>query len=383
MQYRNLDKAGFSVSEIGIGGEYLEGKPVARVCDVISAAIDNGINILDIFMSNPEIRSSLGTALKGKRDKMHLQAHFRSIWHDNQYGRTLDFETVKYFFEDYFKRLGTDYIDIGTLHMIDNNEDYDKVINGPIMEYAQKLKEKGSIRAIGLSTHSPVQALKAAKTGLVDTILFSINPAYDLMDENEERPESLNSKLFENKKTINGINSMREEFYQYCAVHGIGITVMKTLGAGALLDARTSPFGKALTTAQCIHYALTRPGVASVLLGMQTIDEVKSCMEYEALDGKAKDYSFIFSESTKFSMNEKCVYCNHCLPCSAHIDIAQLGKYLDLALLEGSPSPTVRAHYASLEHKADECIQCGICETQCPFNVKIMDRMQKAAGLFG
>ena len=90
MKYRTLGRTGFKVSEIGLGGEYLEGKPLKQVCNTVDAAMDAGINLLDCFMSNPDIRSDLGTALKGKRDKMYIQGHFRSIWKNGQYGRTMD-----------------------------------------------------------------------------------------------------------------------------------------------------------------------------------------------------------------------------------------------------------------------------------------------------
>jgi predicted aldo/keto reductase-like oxidoreductase len=382
MVYRELGRTGFKVSEVGLGGEYLEGKRLGQVKSVMDAAIDNGINILDCFMSNPSVRSNLGQCLKGRREKMHIQGHFRSIWNDGQYQRTLDIKQVKLFFEDLLARFGTDYLDIGTLHLIDNAGDFDEIFNGPILEYALRQKEKGVIRALGVSTHNPVQALKAAKTGLVDTILFSINPAYDVMDENAARPKKLDNAFFNDLGSLNCINSVRQELYAYCASHNIGITVMKALAAGALLDERTSPFGKALTTQQCIHYALTRPGVASVLLGMQTVEQVEDCLGYETASAEERDYSFIYSQSSRFSMDGKCMYCNHCLPCTAHIDIAQVGKYLDMALLDGKPSPSLREHYMALEHRADECLGCGICETQCPFNVRIVERMKQASELF-
>ncbi len=382
MKYRTLGRTGFSVSEIGLGGEYLEGKDPERVNDVISAALDNGVNIIDCFMPNPEVRFNIGRALKKRREKVYIQGHFRSVWKDNQYGRTLDISEVKYFFDDILSRMQTDYLDIGTIHMIDKDSDYDAIFNGPIIEYAMGLKEKGIIRALGVSTHNPVNALKAARSGLVDTVLFSINPVYDVMGENEERPRKIDSTLFADRTVLNGINSVREEFYKYCSNNGIGITVMKALGAGALLSARTSPFGMALTSSQCIHYALTRPGVCSVLLGMESVEQVEDAIKYEEMSDEEKDYSFIFANTPKFSSLGRCMYCNHCLPCPVHIDIAQIGKYLDMALLDGHPSPSLQAHYDSLEHLASECLYCGNCETQCPFGVKIMERMRAAESMF-
>ncbi len=382
MRYRTLGRTGLQVSEIGLGGEYLEGKPLKLVCDTVDAAIDAGINLLDCFMSDPDIRTNLGTALRGKREKMYVQGHFRSIWQNGQYGRTMDVRVVRAFFEDLLQRLQTDYIDFGMIHMIDNPKEYDEIFGGPILEYALELKQKGIIRALGVSCHNPVQALRAAKTGMIDLMLFSVNPAYDVLNENAERPRKLDNRFFDGVESLGGINTVREELYRYCALHGVGITVMKSLAAGALLSDRTSPFGRAMTVQQCMHYALSRPGVASVLVGMQSPEQVADCLRYEEMNEEELDYSFLFASEPKFSMQGRCMYCNHCLPCTEHINIAQLGKYLDMALLDGA-TPTLRAHYDALEHHAGECIRCGRCEKQCPFDVPIMARMEKAKVLFG
>lgn len=377
----NLE-AGISGNMYTVARDYLEGKPLKQVCNTVDAAMDAGINLLDCFMSNPDIRSDLGTALKGKRDKMYIQGHFRSIWKNGQYGRTMDVKVVQAFFEDLLRRMQTDYIDLGMIHMIDNAQEYEEIFSGPILEYALELKQKGLIRALGVSCHNPVQALRAAKTGLIDLMLFSVNPAYDVLNENAERPRKLNNRFFDSMQELGGINPVREELYRYCEMHGVGITVMKSLAAGALLSDKTSPFGRAMTVQQCMHYALSRPGVASVLVGMQSPEQVADCLRYETMTPEELDYSFLFAAEPKFSMQGRCMYCNHCLPCAKHINIAQLSKYLDMALLDGV-TPTLQGHYDALEHHAGECIGCGRCETQCPFNVPIMQRMKQAAELFG
>lgn len=381
MIYRDLGNTGMRVSEIGLGGEYLEGKTPEQVRQVVDAAMDGGVNLLDCFMSEPEVRANLGAALRGRREKMYIQGHFRSIWKNGQYGRTMDVRQVQAFFEDLLRRMQTDYIDIGMIHMIDNPEEYEAMFHGPILQYALDLKERGVIRALGVSSHNPTTALAAAKTGLVDVILFSVNPAYDLLSEKAERPRSLDNRFFEKFDSFSGINRVREELYSYCAANGIGITVMKSLAAGALLSAQSSPFGRAMTVQQCMHYALTRPGVASVLVGMATPEQVADCLRYETMTDSEKDYSFIFAESPKYSINGRCMYCNHCLPCPKHIDVAQVNKYLDMALL-GGVTPTLQAHYDALTQHGGDCIQCGNCERQCPFAVPVMDRMKKAVELF-
>lgn len=118
------------------------------------------------------------------------------------------------------------------------------------------------------------------------------------------------------------------------------------------------------------------------MLGMESVAQVKDCLKFEVLSERDKDYSFIFAEEAKLAMQGRCMYCNHCLPCIAHINIAQVNKFLDMALLEGPISSTVKAHYETLDHKADECVACGICESNCPFGVEIIERMKKAVAVF-
>lgn len=382
MRYRTLGATGFRVSEIGLGGEYLEGRTPSEVCSVVDAAMEGGINLLDCFMSEPNVRTNLGLALRGRREKMQIQGHFRSIWADGQYGRTLDIALIRTYFEDLLRRLQTDYIDIGMIHMIDNEQEYEALFHGPVMEYVQRLRQDGVIHSIGVSCHNPVTAMKAVKTGFVDVLMFSINPAYDVLPADAPRPRSLDSRFFDNVDSLNGLDPTRMELYRCCESRNVGLTVMKSLAAGALLREETSPFGKALTVQQCMHYALTRPGVSSVLVGMQTPEQVADCLRYEEMDAQELDYAFLFAKSPKFTMEGRCMYCNHCLPCTQHINIAQVNKYLDMAELHGV-TPTLRGHYEALEHRAGECVGCEVCQSQCPFQVKIVERMRRAEELFG
>lgn len=60
MRYRELGKTGLSVSEIGLGGEWLERHNAGEVKAVIDRCEELGINILDCWMSEPEVRSKIG-----------------------------------------------------------------------------------------------------------------------------------------------------------------------------------------------------------------------------------------------------------------------------------------------------------------------------------
>ena len=67
MNYRKLGKTGLLVSEIGLGAEWLERHTLEEVKQIINHCGEKGINILDCWMSEPNVRSNIGKALEGKR----------------------------------------------------------------------------------------------------------------------------------------------------------------------------------------------------------------------------------------------------------------------------------------------------------------------------
>lgn len=381
MKTNILGRTGMVVNPVGLGCEHLEKLPYEQVKAVVDAALDAGINIFDVFMSEPNVRSYIGRALEGRREQVILQGHLCAVWENGQYKRSRNIEDVKHFFTDFMTRMNTDYVDIGMIHLVDTQEDFDIIFGGEIIEYAKQLKEQGVIRCIGLSSHNPVIALQAVQTGLIDVLMFSLNPAYDLLPENTALGDVFKADTFK-QKGLEGINDVRAKLYATCEQMGVAITVMKGLGAGSLLKAETSPFGVALTVTQCIQYALDRPGVAAMMVGCRTPEEVQIAIDYQNATEDQRDYSVLLGTDPKYSLAGKCMYCNHCLPCVMGIDIAAVNKYLDLADQSGV-TPTLQAHYSDLQTTASDCIGCGDCETRCPFGVGIVSRMEKAAKLFG
>jgi len=242
------------------------------------------------------------------------------------------------------------------------------------------LKKQGDIVHIGFSSHNPDVAMRTIKTGLPEVMMFSINMAFDQYPAEDNVLDELHKGL--DAAAFRGIDPKRAELYKLCEQCGISIHVMKPLGAGKLLSKAHTPFEKPLTVAQCIHYALTRPAVASVLPGCQTPEEVRGVMRYFGASASERDYTPVLG-TMRNDFKGNCVYCSHCLPCPAHIDIAAVMKYLDIARLdrENIP-PSVRSHYASLQSAGSTCIGCGSCEQRCPFGVPVISNMAEAAEIF-
>lgn len=380
MDYRILGRTGFKVSEIGMGCEGFLDKPYAEVEAFVDAMEAGGVNCIDLYMPNPEFRSNLGRALRGRREKFVLQAHLCTIWKDGQYKRTRNLAEVKAGFEDQLQRLETGYVEIGMIHYVDSMEDWYTVIKNGILDYVQELKNRGRIGSAGLSSHNPAVALAAVNTGLIDVLMFSVNPCYDLLPASEDVETLWDEETY--KAPLVNMDPQRQELYETCQRLGVAITVMKAFGGGDLLS-NNSPAGKALTLYQCLSYALTRPAVAAVMPGARTLEELKTSIAYATASEEEKDYASALAALPKVSWKGHCMYCGHCAPCPAGIDVAAVTKFLNLAVAQGAVPETVREHYAALLHQAGECIRCGACNKRCPFEVAAMSNMEKAAELFG
>ena len=373
MQYRTLGKTDIQASVVGLGTEHLDNKPYEIADEVIGASLEHGINILDLFMPGTPVRENIGKALQGRRHDVIIQGHIGSTDLNQQYDMSRDTAICKKFFDELLRCLNTDYIDIGMMFFIDSEKDFKEAFESDYLDYVLQLKQEGKIRMIGASSHNPKIAAKVIETGIVEHLMFSVNLAYDMLMA-DKTPD---------QKSFKGIDKKRAGLYELCAAKNVSITTMKTLGAGKLIDPNHTPFAKPLTVPQCIHYALSRPGVVSTLIGCKNRAEVLEAVSYLDKTEAELDYSDAVS-TFRDTFSGKCVYCNHCLPCPSGIDVAVVTKYLEIAALdEKNVPPSVRQHYDMLSHKASECIECGSCESRCPFNVNVIENMKKATAVFG
>jgi len=380
MEYRNLGKTGKKVSAIGLGCEHLDRKPYEQIKETVDAALGHGVNILDVFMPGQEVRENIAKALGSRRGEVMIQGHIGASDVNQQYDISRDLPTVKKYFEDLLRIFGG-YIDFGMLFFIDSEKNYSDIFDTEFVDYAMHLKKQGDVGHIGFSSHNPEMAIRAINTGIPEMFMFSVNPAFDMLPSTEyvfdHFDDGFGTELFR------GIDPKRAELYKLCEQKQIGITVMKAFGAGKLISKEHTPFTKPMTIPQCINYALSRPSIACILPGCQTAAEVHDTMRYFETTESERDYTEVLSSGIN-DFKGSCVYCSHCQPCPAEIDIAAVTKLLDIARLdkENIP-PSIKAHYMNLNHKGDQCTKCGQCEERCPFDVPIIQNMSEASELLG
>ena len=378
MKYRQLGKTDLRVSEIGFGCTHFPDADERELKRMFDTGIAAGMNILDICLAEPDVRDKIGRVIEGRRDKLIIQGHVGLTMRDGQYARTQDLEESRIHLADFYARLKTDYIDLAMLHCIDQLAEYEAAVNSGLIDYMLEQKKKGVFKYLGFSSHEPDTATVMVKSGHFDAVMFSVSPLFDLvfhdmdkfftMAEDEPYPASID------------IDERRASFYALCEEKGVGITVMKALAAGSLVDPAGTPFAKALTVPQCIHYALNRPAVGTAFIGFKDTPQLNDALRYYDIPAEELDYSHILSSVTGDKM-KRCLYCNHCLPCASHINIGAVTRLLDAGTAHGKTS-SLLDEYDKLRAKASDCTECRLCAARCPFGIDIVENMKKARVMF-
>lgn len=113
--------------------------------------------------------------------------------------------------------------------------------------------------------------------------------------------------------------------------------------------------------------------------GVRNRRDLEELLGFFEATPQERDYSLI-SQLAPEDTEGRCVYCNHCQPCPAGLDIGLINKYYDLAR---AGDILAADHYSNLGKKASDCVKCGHCDRRCPFHVKQSERMEKIKGYFG
>lgn len=364
MEYRRFPRGGELASVIGFGmGSIHEATDERAIEAALELAREAGINFFDLAPSEAAPYAPYGRVLTSQRANILTQMHLGAVYGESgQYGWSRNLDDIKRQFARVLDTLGTGYTDFGIIHCMDETEDFEAMLANGLWSYALELKAQGVIRHLGFSSHNPAIARRFLDTGLVDECMFSSNPAYDY------------------SKGAYGLGntSERMDLYRACERDGVGIAVMKAFGGGQLLSATTSPFGKALSKAQCLAYALDKPGVITVLPGFRSVADVQDVLAFCDASDSERDYSVIGTFTPQEAAG-RCVYCHHCQPCPEGIDIGMVNKYYDLARVGDAMAAS---HYHKLALHACDCISCGHCDKRCPFGVHQSKRMREIATYF-
>ena len=334
MEYRILGKTGLKISRMGFGGIPIQRIDAEGTKTLIRYLHDAGVNYIDTARGYTVSEEYLGYALEGIRKDFVLAT--KSMARTRE-AMAADIETS-------LKNLRTDHIDLYQVHN-PSAADLETVIGpGGALEALLEAKAAGKIGHIGITLHLLELFEKAVDLPWVETVMF---------------PYSL-------------VETQAEEMLRTCAQRNIGFIDMKPLAGGAIDDATLA-----------LRYIASNPNVTVVIPGMATVEEAKqnlAAMEDTSPLTQAEEEKI---QSIRKSLGTQfCRRCNYCAPCTVGIGIpAQFlfeGYYTRYDLKEWAIQ-----RYKGQAKTASDCIECGVCETRCPYNLPIREMLKKVAKTFG
>ena len=334
MEYRILGKTGLSVSRMGFGGIPIQKIDAAGTRVLMEKLRAAGINYIDTARGYTVSESYLGEALEGIRQDFILAT--KSMARDKA-GMAKDIDIS-------LGNLRTDYIDLYQVHNPSMAQLDQVLAPGGALEALLEAKEAGKIGHIGITAHDLAVFERALELEWVETIMFPYNI----------------------------VETQAEHLIAKCREKNIGFIDMKPLAGGAIES------GTLALRFVCANDAMTVtiPGMADIA----EIDEnVAACADTSPLTEEEKS---AMAKVVKELGTNFCRRCNYCQPCTAGINIS------GVFLFEGYLSryglgEWAKGRYATLPVKASACVDCGVCETRCPYGLPIRQMLKKAAEKFG
>lgn len=326
---RLLGKTNMKVNRVGFGGIPIQRITQEETNKVINELIDKNVNFIDTARAYTISEEYIGNAIEGKREKFFIATK----------SMARDYESMKQDIEISLKNLKTDYIDLYQIHNL-KPEEYKTIFDeNKAYKALLEAKEEGKIKYIGITSHSLETIEKSIGDEKFSTIQFPYNIIEDQADEVFKKA---------NKKDI-------------------GIIVMKPLAGGAIDDAKLA-----------IKYILSKDYIDVVIPGMESIEQVRENVSVIQDTNITKDDELKIQEIRNIMGKRFCRRCEYCLPCPLKINIPQN------FLLEGyyaryNLKDWAKERYKSLEVKASACVECGLCETKCPYELPIREMLKEVS----
>jgi predicted aldo/keto reductase-like oxidoreductase len=323
METTRLGKTGLMISRVGMGGIPLQRPPEEQAIRIVHRALELGINLIDTAAGYGESEERIGKALMRRRDQAIIAT---------KSGRPSKAEAAAEL-ERSLKRLQTDVIDIWQLHNISSAERYAQVTGpGGSLEAAREALQAGKIRHIGISSHNLDIAIEAVKSGLFETIQFPFNYV---------------------------TREPADELIPLAKEHDVGFIGMKPFAGGMLEDATLS-----IKYVLQFDSVIPDPGIQTV----QEIEEIVSIVEGRDWALTPRELEQIETRRAELG-TQFCRQCGYCQPCPEGVDIPMV--MITQGMWKLWPRETFLRWMGEVSDGARNCIECGECETKCPYQLPI------------
>lgn len=360
-QYKRLGSTNIKLADISFGGSRLR-----RDVRLVEHAFARGINYFDTAESytGGDSEETIGQALHGKRDKVYLtsKSHFDADTRQQEMMRTL---------EGSLRRLRTDYIDVYFNHAVN---DVGRLQNPEFYTFAQRAKEQGKIRYVGLSGHGG---------RLIECLEYAIQRrAYDVMlvAYNFGQDPSFLQSLTSGFDFI-AINQELPRVLRQAKQAGMGVIAMKTL-RGARLNSM-EPYQKdgATFSQAAFRWVLSNRDVDALVVTMRSADQVD---EFVAASGGVKVTQTDRRLLHQYAALNDATYCrplcNACeASCPQGVPIADVLRH-KMYFEDYGDERVAREQYSAFVRNASACVSCAHeqCVGACPGGLSIPELTRRA-----
>lgn len=335
MKYTTLGKTGLRVSVVGLGGIPVQNNDAENCRKVIDACEEMGINFIDTARGYTVSEEYIGAALEGRRDKFVLASKTMAR----------DYAGMKAEIETSLKMLRTDHIDLYQMHNIKTDA-----------EFAQAFGEDGAYKAL-------LEAKNAGKIGHIGASAHSADAFRRLITEFEDQIESVMFPF--NIVETQGLELMRESHEK-----NIAVIAMKPMAGGNLPDAELA-----------MKFILNHPDCTIAIPGMGTVEEVyQNAAAADAGELTAEDKAAC-EKIVKELGSQFCRRCGYCAPCPQGIVIPSCFLFSNYLRNYGL-GEWAKGRYWAMKATAADCVQCGACETRCPYELPIREMLVRVAKEF-
>lgn len=329
MEKVRLGKTNLYVSRIGMGGIPIQRDNDDNAYNVVRTAYVNGINFFDTAKGYTVSEAYLGeafkklkTEFKGFRESIVIASKSMSLTYDAMMNDVLDS----------IKKMDCDYIDLYQFHNLQPGKDYSGAKAALI-----EAKQKGLVKHIGVTSHNMDYLNELISDPLFETIQYPYNI----------------------------VERQGEELFRKANKLDIGVIGMKPLAGGAIDDG-----------AIAIKYIVNKDFVVVPIPGMGSVEEVIN--NVGAVQSKLNESDLTKIKEYQATLDgDFCRRCGYCKPCTKGIDIPFAflceGYYRRYNLQEWAIQ-----RYNTMKVKASECIECGLCESHCPYNLPIIKKLKEA-----
>ncbi len=352
-RYHELGRTGIKMSDISFGSDRIH--PGDE--NVVLHAFDNGINYYDSAETygGGDAETTLGKALKGKRDKVYLTSKVVA-------GPEMRKQEMMQALEGSLGRLQTDYVDIYFQHAVNNVA---RLKNPEWYEFAEDAKRQGKIRFTGMSGHAGnlIECLDyGIDTGKFDVILGAYNFGHD---------PAFYQKYLRNWDMV-AIQPDLPRIIKKAKAHQMGYVAMKTLHGARLNDMRPYESGGATFAQAAFRWVLSNPDVDGLIVTMTSTAQID---EYIAASGAraAEDGDLrLLRKYAELNNSSTCRRgCNLCeSSCPYGVPIAEVLRTRMYAVDYGDLR-LAREEYGLIGANAGACLACDAkpCAGACPHGV--------------